>query len=94
MKEATQAVVNTLAPASTRGQARALLEGECADSLDRDEPRTARAQWGLAWVEFWAGRWELAAEYADRAFRSPLSTARKCPRTTYLSLSSPFIAAG
>lgn len=68
VKEATQAVANALAPASARGQARALLEGECADSLDRDEPRTARAQWGLAWVEFWAGRWALAADYADRAF--------------------------
>jgi len=80
VKEATQAVVNTLAPASTRGQARALLEGECADSLDRDEPRTARAQWGLAWVEFWAGRWELAAEYADRAFEISTQYGEEVPQ--------------
>ena len=34
---------------------------------ERDEPRSARALWGLAWVEFWAGRWELAAAHAARA---------------------------
>jgi DNA-binding CsgD family transcriptional regulator len=67
VQEATLAMVNTLAPASTRGQARDLLEREYADWLERDEPRSSRALWGLAWVEFWAGRWELAAEQAARA---------------------------
>ena len=23
--------------------------------------------WDLSWLELWAGRWELAADYADRA---------------------------
>jgi DNA-binding CsgD family transcriptional regulator len=67
VQEATQAIVNTLALSSTRGVARALFEREYADWLERDEPRSARALWGLAWVEFWAGRWELAAEHAARA---------------------------
>ena len=67
VREATQAVVNTLAPASKRGEARALLEHEYEEWRERDEPRAARASWGLAWVEFWAGRWELAAEHAARA---------------------------
>jgi DNA-binding CsgD family transcriptional regulator/tetratricopeptide (TPR) repeat protein len=65
--EGTQAVVNTLAPASRRESARALLEREHREGSDRDERRAAQALWGLAWVEFWEGRWELAAEYAERA---------------------------
>jgi DNA-binding CsgD family transcriptional regulator len=67
VQEATQAVVNTLAPSSRRQDARALLEREHRDWSERDEPRGARALWGLAWVEFWAGRWALAAEHAARA---------------------------
>jgi DNA-binding CsgD family transcriptional regulator len=67
VREATQAIVNTLAPSSKRGEARALFEHEYQEWRERDEPRAARASWGLAWVEFWAGRWELAAEHAARA---------------------------
>jgi DNA-binding CsgD family transcriptional regulator len=67
VREATQAIVNTLAPSSKRGEARALLEHEYQQWRERDEPRAARASWGLAWVEFWAGRWALAAEHAARA---------------------------
>jgi DNA-binding CsgD family transcriptional regulator len=67
VQEATLAVVNTLAPASTRAEARALFEREYREWRERDEPRSARALWGLAWVEFWAGRWELAAAHAQRA---------------------------
>jgi DNA-binding CsgD family transcriptional regulator len=67
VQEATQATVNTLAPASRRHEARALLEREHKEWRERNEPRSARALWGLAWVEFWAGRWELAAEHAERA---------------------------
>jgi DNA-binding CsgD family transcriptional regulator len=67
VQEATQAVVNTLAPSSKRDVARALLQRENQEWRERDEPRGARALWGLAWVEFWAGRWELAAAYAAGA---------------------------
>lgn len=67
VQEATQAIVNTLAPASVRERARALLESEHRQWRDRDEPRSARALWGLAWLEFWAGRWSLAAEHAERS---------------------------
>jgi len=68
VREATQAVVNTLAPSSKRAAARTLLESEHREWHERDEPRSARALWGLSWVEFWAGRWELAAEQAARAY--------------------------
>jgi DNA-binding CsgD family transcriptional regulator len=44
-----------------------LLEQEHLAWRERDEPRSARALWGLAWVEFWAGRWELAAAHAAGA---------------------------
>jgi DNA-binding CsgD family transcriptional regulator len=66
-REATLAVVNTLAPIPKRDEAHALLEREYDEWSERDEPRSARALWGLAWVEFWAGRWALGAEYAARA---------------------------
>jgi tetratricopeptide (TPR) repeat protein len=67
VREASQAIVNTFAPSSKRGEARALFEGEYEDWRERDEPRAARASWALAWLELWAGRWELAAEHAARA---------------------------
>jgi DNA-binding CsgD family transcriptional regulator len=67
VREATLAVVNTLAPLPKRDDARALLEREYETWRERDEPRSSRALWGLAWVEFWAGRWALGAEYAARA---------------------------
>jgi DNA-binding CsgD family transcriptional regulator len=67
VREATLAVVNTLAPLPKRDEARAMLEREYELWRDRDEPRSSRALWGLAWVEFWAGRWALGAEHAARA---------------------------
>jgi DNA-binding CsgD family transcriptional regulator len=67
VREGTQAVANTFAPAAKRDVARGLFEGEHRDWRDRDERRSAQALWGLAWVDFWAGRWELAAEHAERA---------------------------
>lgn len=68
VQEATQALVNTLAPTSERDQVRTTLEWEYSDWRDRDEPRAARALWGLSWVEFWAGNWKVAAEHAARAY--------------------------
>jgi DNA-binding CsgD family transcriptional regulator len=67
VREATLAVVNTFAPLPKRERARALLEREYEEWRERDEPRSSRALWGLAWVEFWAGRWALGAEHASRA---------------------------
>jgi DNA-binding CsgD family transcriptional regulator len=67
VREATLAVVNTFAPVPRRDEARALLEREYEEWRERDEPRSSRALWGLAWVEFWAGRWDVAAGYAARA---------------------------
>jgi DNA-binding CsgD family transcriptional regulator len=67
VQEATQAIVNTFAPAETRATIRSFLEGEHAEWQDRDEPRSAQASWGLAWLEFWSGDWERAAAHAADA---------------------------
>ncbi|MGH3071170.1 MAG: helix-turn-helix transcriptional regulator, partial [Gaiellaceae bacterium] len=67
VQEAMSAFVNTLVWSFRTEEARALLEREHEEWRERDEPRSARSFWGLAWVEFWAGRWALAAEYAARA---------------------------
>lgn len=67
VREATLAVVNTLASLPRREESRALLEREYEEWRERDEPRSSRALWGLAWVEFWAGCWALGAEHAARA---------------------------
>jgi DNA-binding CsgD family transcriptional regulator len=47
--------------------ARALLEREYSEWRDRDEPFAAELLWDLAWLELWSGRWELAADHAERA---------------------------
>jgi DNA-binding CsgD family transcriptional regulator len=67
VQEATLALANTFAPSSRRDAARAFFEREHREWRERHEPRSARALWGLAWVEFWAGRWELAAAHAAEA---------------------------
>jgi len=67
VQEATLAVANTYAPSSRRDEARGFFEREHEEWRERHEPRAARALWGLAWVEFWAGRWELAAAHAAHA---------------------------
>src|SRR5207244_9580755 len=79
VQEATLAVANTLAPSSRRDEARALFEREHQEWRERDEPRSARALWGLAWVEFWAGRWELAAAHAAHAHEISLQYGLEVP---------------
>jgi DNA-binding CsgD family transcriptional regulator len=80
VREATLAVVNTLAPSSKRDEARALLEREHQEWRERDEPRSANALWGLAWVEFWAGRWALAAAHAAHAHDISIQYALEVPQ--------------
>jgi DNA-binding CsgD family transcriptional regulator len=67
VQEASFAVVSTRASSLRRDEARALLEREHLEWRERDEPRGARALWGLAWVEFWEGNWALAAANAGLA---------------------------
>ena len=53
---------------SDKRAARALLEREYEESHERDELAAAEALHALAWLELWAGRWELAADYAERSY--------------------------
>jgi hypothetical protein len=46
---------------------RAVLEREYREWQERDELFSAQVLWDLAWLELWAGRWELAGEHAARA---------------------------
>ena len=80
VQEATQALVNTLAPSSKRDEARALLEREHREWHERDEPRSARALWGLSWVEFCAGRWERGASHAARAYEISIQYGLEVPQ--------------
>jgi DNA-binding CsgD family transcriptional regulator len=57
-----------------------LLEREHRESRERDEPRSARALWGLSWVEFWAGHWELAAGHAAGAHEIRLQYGLEVPQ--------------
>jgi DNA-binding CsgD family transcriptional regulator len=68
VQEATLAVVNTFAHRPERDEARAFFEGEYQGWCERDERRSARALWALAWIELWAGRLELAAAHAERSY--------------------------
>jgi DNA-binding CsgD family transcriptional regulator len=80
VREATLAVVNTSAPSSSRGAARAFFEHEQAEWRERDEPRSARALWALAWVEFWAGHWALAAAHAAAAYDISIQYGLEAPQ--------------
>ena len=48
--------------------ARALVERDYEESRERDDLSAAQALHNLAWVELRAGRWELAADHAGRAY--------------------------
>ena len=80
VQEATLAVVSTFASSSRREEVRASLEREYREWRDRDEPRAARALWGLSWIEFWAGRWTLAAEHAAHAYEIAVQYGLEVPQ--------------
>jgi DNA-binding CsgD family transcriptional regulator len=65
LRTARFAVVETL---ESFDQARLLLEREYEECRERDDLSAAEALHRLSWLELWAGRWELAADYADRAY--------------------------
>jgi DNA-binding CsgD family transcriptional regulator len=66
LEEAVFAVASVRISCRSNNAARLLLQREYDDWRDRDEPRSARALWNLAWVEIWAGQWEHAADHAAR----------------------------
>ncbi len=67
LSEATHALADALISCRSIDAARVLLEREYQEWRDRDERRAAMLLYLLSWVELWGGRWELAADYADRS---------------------------
>ena len=67
IRRARLSLVETIENSDHDG-ARTLLEQEYEESRQRDDLSAARALHSLAWLELWAGRWELAAGYAERAY--------------------------
>jgi DNA-binding CsgD family transcriptional regulator len=78
LSDATSMLAGVLEPTDS-DKARALLEGEYQAWHERDELRTAGILWTLSWVELQAGRWQLAAEYADRAYEIKIQYGLEAP---------------
>ena len=68
VQRARLALFGSIAAGDDLGPVRGLLEGVYGECREHDELTAAEALQGLAWVEFWAQRWELAADYAERAY--------------------------
>jgi DNA-binding CsgD family transcriptional regulator len=59
--------------------ARTILETEYQVWRERDELRAADLLFSLSWVELWAGRWQLAADLADRAYEIKIQYGLEVP---------------
>ncbi len=66
-RDANVLIAQTLLHAGDLDGARTLLEDEHRAWLERDELLSGQALWFLSSVELGAGRWDLAADYAERA---------------------------
>src|SRR5687768_11965494 len=67
LKDASQGLAHVLMWSAETDRARAMLESQHREWSERDELRSSYALWYLSMVELRAGRWSLAAEYAERA---------------------------
>ena len=66
-RRARFALLETIKTSDHRA-ARTMLEREYEESRERDDLSAAQVLHSLAWVELWAGRWEIATEHAERAY--------------------------
>jgi DNA-binding CsgD family transcriptional regulator len=67
LRDATMLVTSPFIDGGSIHEVRELLERLYAEWHERDERFSGEVLWELAWVELWGGRWELAADYAERA---------------------------
>lgn len=67
--KAAMALAHVLVWSVSLDRSRSLLEAQHRYLQDRNERMGTDALWYLAMVELWAGRWPLAAEYAERVRR-------------------------
>ena len=67
LRKANVLVSGMLSDSGSLDGRRAVLEREYREWQERDELFCAEVLWDLSWIELWAGRWEVAADYAARA---------------------------
>ena len=67
LKDAGLELANMLMWSAETVRARTMLESQHREWSERDELRSSYVLWNLSFVEFRAGRWSLAAEYAERS---------------------------
>jgi DNA-binding CsgD family transcriptional regulator len=67
LKDASMRLGQMLMWSAETERARAMLESQHREWSERDELRSSEVLWYLCWVELRAGRWSLAAEYAERS---------------------------
>jgi DNA-binding CsgD family transcriptional regulator len=67
LRETAGWAASPLIGAGSIDEARDLLERLYDEWNESDERFSGEVLWDLAWVELWGGRWELAADYAERA---------------------------
>lgn len=67
LKDAGMELAYMLMWSAETSRARTMLESLHREWSERDELRSAEALWCLSMVELRAGRWSLAAEYAERS---------------------------
>jgi DNA-binding CsgD family transcriptional regulator len=72
LREAHAMSATALADRGDLGAARLVLERVHEEWRDRDELFAADILGSLAWLELWAGRWELGAGYAQRTLDTNL----------------------
>jgi DNA-binding CsgD family transcriptional regulator len=90
LKDAIASRLSLLSVGSDVTGERALLECVYREWCERDELWAADALSRLAWVELWGGRWQLAADYADRAHQIHLQYGLEVP---WVHLSPAAVAA-
>jgi len=84
LKEASFARGHVLVWSVETDRARAMLEGQHRELSERDELGSAEALWYLSLVELRAGRWSLAAEYAERAREVGVQYGVEIPQSLFL----------
>jgi DNA-binding CsgD family transcriptional regulator len=67
LREANVLVLGMIVDSRSIDARRAVLEHEYREWRERDEVFGAGVLWSLAWIELWAGRWEVAAGHAAHA---------------------------
>lgn len=83
LKHASWALAHVLVWSVEAARARVMLESQHREWSERDELWSAPL-WYLSWVELRAGRWSLAAEYAERVREVDVQYGMEVPQPFFL----------